>query len=121
MQKIIFTQLSIPDIRNLVREELESFFTQKEAKEENILPDSQPEYLTKKEAAELLKCSIATIDNYRRSGKINRYNHLGHIVRFKRSELLAAIEGKAGNKKRESKRSSLNIENITTQRYEQFQ
>lgn len=94
MQNLVFTQLSIPEVRNLLREELESFFTQKEAERENQQPEPLPEYLTKKEAAELLKCSIATIDNYRRSGKLKRYNHLGHIVRFKRSELMEAMEGK---------------------------
>ncbi len=108
MQNVVFTQLSIPEVRNLLREELESFFIQKEAEKETTKPESQPEYLTKKEAAELLKCSIATIDNYRRNGKLKRYNHLGHIVRFKRSEVLAAIEGKSINKKRGLEQSSKN-------------
>ena len=105
MQNVVFTQLSIPEVRNLLREELESFFkTEKEAKQ----PEPQPEYITKKEAAKLLKCSIATIDNYRRNGKLKRYNHLGHIVRFKRSEVLAAIEGKSINKKRGLEQPSKN-------------
>jgi len=92
MQNVVFTQLSIPEVRNLLREELESFFkTEKETKQ----PEPQPEYITKKEAAKLLKCSIATIDNYRRNGKLKRYNHLGQIVWFKRSEVLGVSSGYA--------------------------
>ena len=108
MQNLVFTQLSIPEVRNLLREELESFFIQKETEKETKQPEPQPEYITKKEAAKLLKCSIATIDNYRRNGKLKRYNHLGHLVRFKRSEVLAAIEGKNVNKKRGLEQSSKN-------------
>ena len=108
MQNLVFTQLSILEVRNLLREELEIFFIQKEAEKETKQPEPQPEYITKKEAAKLLKCSIATIDNYRRNGKLKRYNHLGHIVRFKRSEVLAAIEGKIINKKRGLEQPSKN-------------
>lgn len=95
MQNVVFTQLSIPEVRNLLREELESFFIQKEAEKETKQPEPQPEYITKTEAAKLLKCSTATIDNYRRNGKLKRYNHLGQIVWFKRSEVLGVSSGYA--------------------------
>lgn len=52
--------------------------------------ETPPEYVTKKEAARLLSCSVSTIDNYRRDGKIQKYN-VGKGsggVRFKRSEIL---------------------------------
>ena len=44
------------------------------------------EYLTKKEAASYAKCSVSTIDNYRRRGILN-VHYLGSQVRIKRSEL----------------------------------
>ena len=44
------------------------------------------EYLTKKEAAMYAKCSVSTIDNYRRTG-ILKVHYLGNQVRIKRSEL----------------------------------
>lgn len=67
-------------------------------------------YLTKKEAAKLLSCSVSTIDNYRRAGTLKRYN-FGSSARFKRSELLQMIEdlnGSSGNKKRGPEKSSKN-------------
>lgn len=51
------------------------------------------DFVTKKEAANILSCSISTIDNYRRSGKLNRYN-VGSAVRFKRAEIISIIEDK---------------------------
>lgn len=97
MKELILTSISKDDLETLIIDCVNVCLKHHEPEETNQ-PEQQSEYLTKKEAAELLKCSIATIDNYRRSGKLKRYNHLGHIVRFKRSEVLAAIEGK-GNKK----------------------
>lgn len=48
------------------------------------------QFLTKKEAAKLLSCSVSTIDNYRRAGKLKRYN-IGSSVRFKRTALLGML------------------------------
>ena len=58
------------------------------------IPQPDPEqdfYITKKEAAKLWGCCTSTIDNYRRAGILKRYR-IGSAVRFKRSELLEAIE-----------------------------
>jgi len=53
--------------------------------------ESDPDQLlTKKEAATLLRCATSTIDNWRRIGKIKRY-YVGSSVRFKKNELLAAV------------------------------
>lgn len=49
--------------------------------------DNDDGLITKKEAAKLLSCSTSTIDNYRRSGKLKKYN-VGTSVRFKKSEVL---------------------------------
>lgn len=99
MNDLILTTISKNDLETLIIDCVNACLKHNKPESGHSEPKPQTEYLTKKEAAELLKCSVATIDNYRRSGKLKRYNHLGHIVRFKRSELLAAIEGK-GNKKR---------------------
>ena len=107
MNNLILTTISKNDLETLIIDCVNACLKQHQP-EETTQPEPQLEYITKKEAAELLKCSIATIDNYRRSGKLKRYNHLGHIVRFKRSEVLAAIEGKSINKKRGLEQSSKN-------------
>lgn len=59
-------------------------------------------YLTKKEASFLFKVSPNTIDNYRRRKLIKSYK-IGNNVRFKKSELMEAIEGKLNNPKKASK------------------
>ena len=48
-------------------------------------------YLTKQEAAKLLKVSPGSIDNYRRRGQIQSYQ-IGRNVLFKEEELLAVVE-----------------------------
>ena len=49
-------------------------------------------YLTKSESAKLLRCSISTIDNYRREGKLTRVRlggDQGRKVLFHRQQVLA--------------------------------
>lgn len=54
------------------------------------LVGNQPEHLTVKEAANLLRVSQGTINNMVNAGAFKRYK-LGGSTFFKRSELLAAI------------------------------
>jgi len=49
-----------------------------------------PPYLSKKEAAKLLGCSVSKIANLAREGKIKRL-HLGGCLRFDRTELLSLV------------------------------
>ena len=92
MQNLILTQLSIPEVQQLFRKELEEYFSKNPLT--SMPKKSEPnDYVTKKEAAKLLSCSVSTIDNYRRSGKLNRYN-VGSAVRFKRAEIISIIEDK---------------------------
>ena len=59
-------------------------------------------FLTKKEASDFLKVSPNTIDNYRKRNLIKSYK-IGNNVRFKRSELMEAVEGKLSISKTVSK------------------
>jgi len=90
MENLVFTQLSIQEVRQLLQQELENYFSDNPIKIEKIEPEPD-RYITKKEAAKLWGCSVSTIDNYRRAGILKRYR-IGSAVRFKRSELLEAIE-----------------------------
>ena len=89
--------ISIPEstIKNIVEQAVLKAF---ENHQPPTLTSSEPDpYLTKKEAAKFLSCSVSTIDNYRRAGTLKRYN-FGSSVRFKRSELLQMIEHLATKK-----------------------
>lgn len=90
--------ISIPEstIKNIVEQAVLKAFENHQAPKR---PSSEPDpYLNKKEAAKLLRCSVSTVDNYRRAGTLKRYN-IGSSVRFKRSELLEMIEHLATLKK----------------------
>jgi len=53
--------------------------------------DSLPELLTRKQAADFLKCSLGTVDNLTRSGVLQKH-FLGRSPKFKKEELLQAFE-----------------------------
>lgn len=52
--------------------------------------DELPEYLTRKQVADYLACSIATVDNYARQGLLTKH-YIGNTPRFKRDEVRAAL------------------------------
>lgn len=56
------------------------------------------DFLSKKDAANYLQVSTNTVDNYRRKNLIKSYK-IGNNVRFKKSELIEAVEGKFSNRK----------------------
>lgn len=54
-------------------------------------PDAEPELLTRKQAAEFLHVSLATIDNLTRAGILQKH-FVGSLPRFKRDELRQALD-----------------------------
>jgi len=51
-----------------------------------LQPKSVDEYLTRSEAADMLKCDISTIHNWTKKGKLIAYK-LGNRVYYKRSQI----------------------------------
>lgn len=57
------------------------------------------EWCTRREAAELLRVSVATVDRYARAGHLTRYDNPAGRTRFRRDQVLGLIqprEEKAG-------------------------
>lgn len=52
----------------------------------NFQPIAPPEYLTRTEVSELLKCDLSTVHNWTKKGKLKAYG-LGNRVYYKRSEI----------------------------------
>jgi excisionase family DNA binding protein len=75
----------IREIKNAFKEELADF---KSVVIKNDLKDE--EYLDRKEACKFLRCSLATLHNYQRDGRIP-YLKIGRKVLFKKSELLSTL------------------------------
>ena len=68
MGNVIFTQLSIPEIRQLFRQELETYFaTQKQGNTNQPEPE---QLLTVQQAAELLNLSVPTLYGYTQRAEI---------------------------------------------------
>lgn len=68
MENVIFTQLSIPELRQLFRQELETYFaTQKQGNTNQPEPE---QLLTVQQAAELLNLSVPTLYGYTQRAEI---------------------------------------------------
>jgi len=53
--------------------------------------DNLPEFLSRKQAAELLSCSDQLISKYIKTKKLRAYK-LGRLVRIKRADLLSTMD-----------------------------
>lgn len=56
----------------------------------NFQPTKQPEYLTRKEVAKILKVSLVTLSDWNKKGVLKPYR-LGNLIRYKRVELDQAL------------------------------
>jgi len=56
----------------------------------NFQPKKQPEYLTRKEVAKILKVSLVTLSKKKKKGVLKPYR-LGNLIRYKREEIDQAL------------------------------
>lgn len=64
--------------------------TEIQALADRFQPVAPPEYLSRKETAEILKVSLVTLFEWNKKGVLQPYR-LGNLIRYKRSELEAAL------------------------------
>jgi excisionase family DNA binding protein len=76
----------INEIKEAIKEELK---VSKLVSDEEVKVND--DYLTRQEACQFIRCSLATLYNYQKSGKLS-YLKIGRKVLFKKSDLLAAME-----------------------------
>jgi excisionase family DNA binding protein len=57
---------------------------------QNFQPKKQPEYLTRKEVAKILKVSLVTLSDWNKKGVLKPYR-LGNLIRYKQSEIEEAL------------------------------
>lgn len=93
MENVILTQLSVPEIRQLFRQELENYFASNTV---NGNQDEADQLLTIKQTAELLSLSVPTIYGLVSRGEIP-HSKKGKRLYFSKQELLEWV--KAGRKK----------------------
>lgn len=61
-----------------------------QALSQNFQPTTPPEYITRKELAEILKVTLVTIIDWDKKGILKPYR-LGNLIRYKRSEIEQAL------------------------------
>jgi excisionase family DNA binding protein len=93
MENLVFTQLSITEVRQLFRQELETYFT---AQNESGIKSEEDQLFNVKEAAEFLDLTVPTIYGYVHKQEIP-VNKRGKRLYFSRKELTEWI--KSGRKK----------------------
>jgi len=57
---------------------------------QNFQPVKPPEYITRQEAAKILKVSLVTLTDWNKKGVLKPYR-LGNLIRYKRTELDEAL------------------------------
>jgi excisionase family DNA binding protein len=91
MENVFLTSLTTPEVRQLFRQELESYFEKFNLNQQsNICLDEAPENLGINDLAIYLGCTKATVHAYKRRG-IFPYYQTGRTVFFKRSEVDSAL------------------------------
>ncbi len=88
-------------IHELTHEELISLFERIQAQltelKQSFQPIQPPEYLTRTEVAEMLKCDLSTIHNWTKKGTLIPYG-IGNRVYYKRSEVESVLIPFGANK-----------------------
>ncbi|WP_262250097.1 helix-turn-helix domain-containing protein [Parapedobacter soli] len=87
MENVFLTSLTTPEIRQLFREEIETFFKGLENKSEK---SARPP-ATRKEAANHLGISLPTLDTLVKTGQLKSFN-IGRQVRIDWGELESFIK-----------------------------
>lgn len=87
MTKSLFTNLSISELKELVKECVTEVAI---LQPHDLGSKSDEDLMTQRETAKFLRVSIPTIINWKKEGKIPYYQN-GRTVFFKKSELLKAL------------------------------
>jgi len=84
MESTILTNVSVSELTEIISDAIKSQLSQIEQ------PEPEPEFITRKETAELLGISLPTLWTWTRNGKVPAYK-IGSRVRFKKSEVLNSL------------------------------
>lgn len=99
-QQITISNLNPDQFGELVEERSFQGALRALAKATPPTPPDQPEYLTRKEAAKLLRISLVSLHNWSKEGSLQSLTLNGRI-RYRRTDVLAALnEVKNGRTKR---------------------
>lgn len=81
--------LTVGELQEILNENIESRISNLKPQQ----PNDEEELLTIKEASKFLKISVVSIHKWKKQGKI-KYLRIGSRIRFRKSEILTALETK---------------------------
>lgn len=79
--------VSKDELQTLITDSLNACLNKRQPEEVEDLP----EWLTRRQVAEYLNCTLATVDNYSRAGTLKK-RYINGLPRFKREEVRQALE-----------------------------
>jgi len=94
MEQMVFTALSREEFHAIVIDAVNACL-RRHAAQQYATPDNVPgeagtAFVNKRQAAAILSCSVSSIENFARLGKIKRYKPFGSkFVRFDRAQILS--------------------------------
>jgi excisionase family DNA binding protein len=89
VENVFLTSLTTPEVRQLFRQELETYFENKNQNNSESSKNEQP--ITTKQLCEFLGITEPTVIRWRKKGKIP-FLQIGSSIRFKLSSVIASLE-----------------------------
>lgn len=93
MENVFLTSLTTPEVRQLFRQELETYF--ENSNQNNSVTSNIEQPVTTKQLCEFLGITEPTIIRWRKKGKIP-FLQIGSRILFQKSAVLKALENKKG-------------------------
>lgn len=104
MEKVVFTSLSKQDLEALVIDCvqvcLKRHVAQTPTRRDDIPTEAGQAFVSKRQAARLLDCSVSSVDNFARAGRLARHYVGGKSVRFDRQQVLALAQKRTNHKQK---------------------
>lgn len=91
MEKIILTQLTETELRQIIRDELKTILVHIDKRIELARISTAEDMVSRKDAAKFLLTSLVTIDKWTRQGKIQGFRIGGRVV-YRKKDISEAME-----------------------------
>jgi excisionase family DNA binding protein len=91
MENVFLTSLTTPEVRQLFRQELETYFENKNQNNSEFPKNEQP--ITTKQLCEFLSITEPTVIRWRKKGKIP-FMQIGSALRYDKEAVIKAISEK---------------------------
>ena len=101
MERVLMTVLTPDELRQIIVESVKQCLQAGSPIQDNVPGQAASPFVTKREAAGVLRCSPGTVSNLARAGKLKRL-YVGKSLRFSRSEVLNLARATQNTKLRAS-------------------